>query len=308
MTRVSAPWDSATAQRFVTADGTALHVVQDTNPADAPLTVVLLHGWTLDHHSWDEVARLLPQRTGPIRLLRYDHRGHGGSAAAPPGTATIQQCAHDLAELLADRVPTGPIVLVGHSMGGMAVMALAEEHPEVLDRVVAVGLVATSCGELSQLTLGLPKAVAKVVLGGEALVNKGLARDRRPALLPTGRPLRLGLRWLLFGKRPRRADVAATADQVARCNPANMAGFRTSLNEHDRKEALARLRGRPVVLLAGDADRLTPLPHARAIAAELHAAEFVIYPGAGHMLPYERADEVIDQLAGLIRSVKGARA
>ncbi|XVS65367.1 alpha/beta fold hydrolase [Actinosynnema sp. CA-299493] len=280
--------------RFVTSDGTALHVV-DTGPGDAEVTTVLLHGWTLDHTSWDAVASALPGR-----VLRYDHRGHGRSAPAPVGTATIARCADDLAELVAARAPTGRIVLVGHSMGGMTIMALAEEHPSLLDRVDGVVLVATSSGELAGSTLGLPGAVGRAFLLGERAVNRRIARSRRAALLTRTEAARPGLRWLLFGKRPSWRDVAMTAAMVGRCHPVSMVGFRDSLDEHDRRAALAALAGIRAVVLAGAEDRLTPLRHARVLADGLPHAELVIHPGAGHMLPLERAQEVTAHITALL--------
>lgn len=289
------PWDTAARSRFVTADGTALHVV-DEGPADAATTVVLVHAWTLDHTSWDRVAATL-SRT--VRVLRFDHRGHGGSAPAPRGTATIEQLADDLAELIEDRVPAGPIVLAGHSIGGMTMMALAERNPDlVASRVTGAAFVATSSGGLDTLTLGLAGPVARLVLRGERLVNAKLARTEHRALLAEPRLAEPGLRWLLFGRRPRRADVAAAAAQVARVHPASMVGFRLSLSDHSRRAALAAYRHVPTVVLAGGADRLTPAGHSRIIAAEL-GADLVIYPGAGHMLPFERDQEVTARVAGL---------
>jgi pimeloyl-ACP methyl ester carboxylesterase len=290
------PWDVAARSRFVTSDGTALHVV-DEGPADAATTVVLVHAWTLDHTSWDRVAATL-SRT--VRVLRFDHRGHGGSSPAPRGTATIAQLADDLAELIADRVPTGRIVLAGHSIGGMTMMALAERNPDlVASRVTGAAFVATSSGGLDPLSLGLPAPIARVVRRGERVVNLRLAKMEHRALLHNPRLAEPGLRWLLFGRRPRRQDVAATAEQVARVHPASMAGFRFSLGEHDRRVALTVYSGIPTVVLAGGADRLTPPGHSRVIAAELPGAELVIYPGAGHMLPLERSLEVTSRIGGL---------
>ncbi|MEU4446548.1 alpha/beta hydrolase [Actinosynnema sp. NPDC050801] len=289
---MSAPWQ--VDQRFVTSDGTALHVV-DSGPSDAGSTTVLLHGWTLDHTSWDAVAAGLPGR-----VLRYDHRGHGGSAPAPVGTATIARCADDLAELIADRVPTGRIVLAGHSMGGMTIMALAEQHPSLLDRVAGVVLVATSSGELAGSTLGLPGAFGRAFVLGERAVNRRIARLRRAELLKRTGVARPGLRWLLFGKRPSWRHVAMTAAMVGRCHPVSMVGFRDSLDSHDRRKALAGLAGIPTVVLAGADDRLTPLRHARVLADELPHAELVIHLGAGHMLPLERADEVTTHIRAVI--------
>ncbi|WP_158849423.1 alpha/beta fold hydrolase [Saccharothrix deserti] len=281
--------------RFVTSDGTALRVV-DSGPRDAGTTTVLLHGWTLDHTSWDLVASGLPGR-----VLRYDHRGHGGSAPAPVGTATIARCADDLAEVIAARVPTGRIVLVGHSMGGMMIMALAEQHPSLLDRVAGVVLVATSSGELAGATLGLPGAFGRALAAGEKAVNRRIARLRRAELLRRTEVARPGLRWLLFGKRPPWRYVAMTAAMVGRCHPVSMVGFRDSLDAHDRRKALAEFACIPSVVLAGAEDRLTPLRHARVLADELPHAELVIYPGAGHMLPLERANEVAAHITAIAR-------
>jgi pimeloyl-ACP methyl ester carboxylesterase len=285
------PWDPAARHRFVTSDGTALYV-QDTG-ATGDVTVVLAHGWTLDHTAWDRVAAGLPGR-----VVSYDHRGHGGSAPAPSGTATIEQAADDLAELISDRVPSGPVVLVGHSMGGMATMALAERHPRLFaDRIAAVALVATSSGNLSELTLGLPTWIARRVAAAERRLNRKIATSTKPTL---GRPATPALRWLLFGGAPSKADVRATAEQIGRCHPRSMVGFRESLSVHERVAALAAMRDLPVTIMAGGADRLTPLPHARAIADELPAAQLAIYPQAGHMLPYERDVEVTTHIQALI--------
>lgn len=287
------PWDPAAKHRFVTRDGTALHVREN---GEGPVTVLLVHGWTLDHTSWDAVV---PYLSG-VRVIRYDHRGHGGSAPAPTGTATVAQAADDLAELIADRVP-GPIVLVGHSMGGMAAMALAERHPRLFaDRVAAVCLVATSCGGLAEVTLGLPKWLARRVRAVEGRMNTRIARSHRSTLVRKPRTASPGLRWLLFGRAATKADVLATATQVGRCHPASLVGFRRSLNEHDRAAALAAFRHLPVTVLAGSADRLTDLSHARAIATELPAARLVVYPKAGHMLPYERAADVAAHVSALV--------
>ncbi|GAA4857552.1 alpha/beta hydrolase [Saccharopolyspora cebuensis] len=285
---------------FTTADGTRLRLEFGGSP-DAPVTAVFVHGWTLARQTWDRVAAGLPRAAGgPVRTLRYDLRGHGGSEAAATGGATIRQCADDLAELL-DRRITGPVVLAGHSMGGMTIMALAEQRPDLFEeRIAGVALVATSCGDLRAPDLGLPGPVAALANRGERWVRARLARAGGHRLSPRAAPLRPGLRWLLFGKRPRTEDVVAAAEWVAGCHPANMAGYRDSLAEHDRIAALAVLRRVPTVVLAGLADRLTPYRHARRIAEALPEARLLVYAGAGHMVPLERSDEVTDRIAELV--------
>ncbi|GAA2811370.1 alpha/beta hydrolase [Saccharopolyspora taberi] len=295
-------------ETFTTSGGIRLRVVEE-GTADAPLTVVFVHGWTLTKHTWDRVAAGLPAAAGtPVRIVRYDHRGHGESDAAPPGTATIAQCADDLAELIRERVPDGPIVLAGHSMGGMTLMALAERHRDLFDaRVVGVALVATSAGDLAAPSLGLPEPVAVVVGRGERLVRKRLAGARGRRLSRQAGWMRPGLRWLLFGRRPRPEDVADTAEWVAACNPANMAGFRESLAEHERLHALEAMRSIPAVVLAGLSDRLIAQSHAVRLAEALPDARFMLYAGAGHMLPLERTDEVTARIAHVVRTAAAGR-
>ncbi|CAM00399.1 pimeloyl-ACP methyl ester carboxylesterase [Saccharopolyspora erythraea NRRL 2338] len=292
---------------FTTCDGTRLRVLEEGD-RDAPVTVVLVHGWTLSKHTWDRVVAGLPAAVGaPVRIVRYDLRGHGESDPAPPGSATIEQCADDLADVVRERVPEGPIVFVGHSMGGMTLMAFAERHRAVFEeRAAGVALVGTSCGDLVAPALGLPGPVAAVANRLERRVRVRLAAARGRVLSKRSAALRPGLRWLLFGQRPTAADVASAADWVAGCNPSNMASFRDSLAEHDRLAALDDFRSVPAVVLVGLADRLTPYAHAVRLAEALPHARFTVYAGAGHMLPLERDVEVTARIAGVVRAATGS--
>jgi pimeloyl-ACP methyl ester carboxylesterase len=112
--------------------------------------------------------------------------------------------------------------------------------------------------------------------------------------------VRPGARFLVFGEHPRRRDLNSVAWQLLSAHPASVAGFQNDIGRHDRRVALAALRGVPAVVLVGERDRLCPLAHAKVIADELPDAEFVRYPGAGHMLPQERAAEVAERLRALV--------
>ncbi|MBB5855224.1 alpha/beta fold hydrolase [Amycolatopsis umgeniensis] len=296
--RGAVSWDPSREHRFVTADGTALHV-ETSGPADSELTLVLVHGWTQDHRTWDSVVARLGDSG---RILRYDLRGHGGSAPAKPGTATIQTLADDLAELIEDRVPDGPIVLAGHSMGGMTIMELSRSHPELVARRVAgVAFVATSSGEMDRITLGLPGIAGSGAARFERRLAKLLAKNRRDALPLPLSVVRPGARLLVFGRRPQRADLDSVAEQLLCAHPASVAGFQDAISRHDCRVTLAALSGKPVIVLSGERDRLCPTTHAKVIADALPEAEFVRYPGAGHMLPQERAQEVSARIAALVR-------
>lgn len=298
--RAPLSWDPAREHRFVTADGTALHFTL-TGPRDAAVTLVLVHGWTQDHHTWDRVVAELGV---PVRRLAYDLRGHGASAPARQGTATIEQLADDLAELIGEKAPEGRLVLAGHSMGGMTIMKLAERHPELVSgRVDGVAFVATSSGEMNRITLGLPGIAGGGAAKIERKLAKVLARQRRDRLPLKPAVVRPGARWLVFGDRPSRADLDSVAAQLLRAHPASVAGFQDAISRHDCRVALAALRGVPAVVLAGGKDRLCPVPHAAVIAEELPDAEFIRFPGAGHMLPQERGPEVARHIRTLLAHV-----
>ncbi|WP_290053843.1 alpha/beta fold hydrolase [Amycolatopsis solani] len=298
MTTASRLRDPSAGHRFVASDGAALHVVA-SGPADSAVTLVLVHGWTQDHRTWDYV---LPHLDPGVRVLRYDLRGHGGSAHARPGSATIARLADDLAELIADRVPIGPLVLAGHSMGGMTLMVLAERHPSLVrERLAGAAFVATSSGDMDQLTLGFPGLVGRGVTRFEPRVARLLARLRSDTLRLRPGVVRSGARRLVFGVRPGRAQVDSVVEQLLCAHPASAGLFLDAIASHRGVGGLGALCDVPSVVLAGERDRLCPLAHAKVIADELPHAEFVRYPGAGHMLPQERPFEVARRLSALIR-------
>jgi pimeloyl-ACP methyl ester carboxylesterase len=306
--------------RFTTPDGTRLRVAESGSSDGAP-TLLLVHGWSQDLRSWDRVVDELRRGGVTTRILRYDHRGHGGSDAAADGTATIGTAADDLAALIAERVPDGPLVLAGHSMGGMTLMALAERHPRlVAERVVGIAFVATASDDMDQLDLGLSGRRGRLVARGEHVLVPLMARlgHRAPAgeIGDVGRAggprhraratlMAPTVRALVFGRHPRSADVLSVAEQALAAHPPSVAAFRLSIGEHRRRDALAALRAVPAVVLVGDRDRLCPQHHARAIAGELPDARIVLLPGAGHMINLERATEVAAHLAGLLDEPAG---
>jgi pimeloyl-ACP methyl ester carboxylesterase len=279
------------------ADGTPLHVRVD-GPQDAPVTVVLVHGWTLDRRTWGPVARALVDGPAPVRVVRPDHRGHGRSAAVDPGTMTIDQLADDLAAVVSETAPDGPLVLAGHSMGGMTLMALAERHPDVVARASGIALVATASGGLTERPFGLPPRGVPVFREVERRLY-GTRRWSTRQHLGDPRLLAPGMRWLLLGPDADPEARRITCEVVAACRPLTVSGFRPTLETHERDAALAAFAEIPTIVLAGTRDRLTPVRAARRIAAALPTADLTIFPEAGHMLPLERVSGVADRIATL---------
>ncbi|MDQ4085020.1 MAG: alpha/beta fold hydrolase [Actinomycetota bacterium] len=291
-----------------TGDGLRLHV--DVSGADdARVTVVLAHGWTQSMHTWRYQARDLPGAVDlPIRVVRYDHRGHGRSDRTAECDATVDNLARDLAAVIDTLAPQGPLVLAGHSMGGMAMMGLAEHRPELfVDRVAGAAFVSTSGGQLDRVTLGLPRTMGARVRS--RLPRLLAVRARMLSRRTRGRPPTIEsqvVRRFLLGRPIRLADHRAVLEDLVATPADSMCGFFTDLMRHDRSKALAAFETVPSAVLVGECDRLTPPAHARRLAEAMPWAEFSVLRNAGHMLPLERDRAVTHALAQLVNGC-GAR-
>ncbi|WP_173084244.1 alpha/beta fold hydrolase [Phytohabitans rumicis] len=282
------------------ADGPRLHV-RSAGSDDAPITVVLLHGWVLDGRTWH---RQVPALARTARVITYDARGHGRSGAIDRNAATLAQLGDDLATVLRTVVPTGPVILAGHSLGGMTIMEYAHRHPaDFAERVAGLFFLGTTAEGHTHTVYGLPTHVARLVRIAETASAEVLARlgDWRPHRAFT-LALRPSLRWLLFGYPCDPADVQLTAKAVIRAPLGSIGGFRPSVGAQQRLETLAALPTVPTAILVGEKDRLTPPVCAQSIAAALPDATLTICPDAGHMLMLERPEVVTDALLGVVHA------
>ena len=285
-----------------TFDGLRLDV-RTYGPEDVPLTVLLAHCWTLNQEDWHYQVRALQREFGHrIRIVTWDHRGHGLSDPAPRSSCTISHLARDMADVIETYAPEGRLVLAGHSIGGMTMMALAEARPEAYDRVVGAAFVASSSGELDTVTLGLPEMgpfLRAQIPRALALRSRTLtkrARRRAPIIE------RQVVRRFVFGRPMRLADAALTVDGIISSSSATVVGFYDDfVHNHNRAHALKVLDGIPTQVLVGTRDVLTPPSHARRIADHVEGAVLTVVPDAGHMLPLERDELVSGVLVRLIR-------
>jgi pimeloyl-ACP methyl ester carboxylesterase len=284
------------SRTVTTDDGVPLHVEVDGDPA-APVTVVLSHGFTARLAEWELQRAALRDRA---RLVLWDQRGHGRSGWTRLTRATIDRTGRDLGQVLDATAPSGPVVLAGHSMGGMSVLALARQRPELFgDRVVGVFLLATSAGGLVET--GLLGVAVKLIrrlrlltlyLWFLELIAPVLEKFRR-------RGTRIGrrvVRRLLFGADD--ADLAHVrlVQELLEETPWPVAmAFYATFLDHDETAALEVLRRVPVTVVAATHDRLTPEAHGRTIAERIgEGAELVVVPGAGHSVNLTRT-AVVDQ-------------
>ncbi|WP_157467519.1 alpha/beta fold hydrolase [Frankia sp. QA3] len=290
------------------SDGVRLHVTE-AGPRDAALTLVFVHGFCMTADAWRFQRRDLADLG---RTVCYDQRAHGRSGPSDVEHCTIAQLADDLHRVLDDRVPTGPVVLIGHSMGGMTILGLAETHPELFgDRIIAVALLSTSAGELTRLAFGLPATVtaaARRVLPGVAV-----GMQHAPSLLERirwrGSTLSRALtRRLGFGATQVPEPVVDSLEEMIASTPIPVVGaFLPTLLDHDRLAAAGVLRDVPTLLLVGDADVMTPLEHSRTLAEALPKAELSVEQGAGHAVILERPHEVSTRIRELIARARPAR-
>ena len=280
--------------------------VSTYGPSDAPVTVFLAHCWTLNRSDWHHQVRDLQQEFGHrIRIVTWDHRGHGDSAPVARSEALVETLALDWGDLIDHLAPRGPLVLAGHSIGGMTLMALAEQRPEIFERVVGVAFVATSSGALDTVTLGLPEAgrtVRAQIPRMLALRSRTLSRRarRRAPLMET-----VVMRRFVFGRPLPLADAALAVEGLISCPGDTVVGYYEDCMRHERTRALKVLEGIPTQVLVGTRDVLTPPSHARRIAEHVEGAVLTVAPDAGHMLPLERDRLVTGVLVRLIRPYAG---
>jgi pimeloyl-ACP methyl ester carboxylesterase len=305
----STVWRRVAAVR--TLDGAQLHATVDGSD-DAPVTLVLAHGWTLSQAAWDDVADLLapPMARGDVRLVRYDQRGHGRSTWGK-AEISIDQLGHDLADVIDQLAPAGPVVLGGHSMGGMTIMALAAARPELFgDRVRGVALVSTSAGDLTSdprsaagRMAKLKPGVLNVLLGAAGVV------ERLRNLMPPDHPRHQKMvRSLLYGADATDEMVSAGAQIMHASTVRSFIAFMPALDDHDKREELSALTRVPVEIFVGDSDQLTPKRHSRQLADALPDAALHVVERTGHMLTQERPQQVTDAIGRLLDAATTGRS
>ncbi len=288
-------------------DGVVLHTEIDGHKKP-PVTIVFCHGYTLNQDCWHYQRRDLGAPGNRYRLVFWDQRSHGRSGRSDPGNENIDQLGRDLYAVIRAVAPRGaPVVLIGHSMGAMSIMALAGQRPELFGgKVTGVGMVSTCAGGLSEVTLGLPPPFGTVLRRAAPGVIRGAAKGRRPALVERARRAGndlafLGTRFIGFGDPNTSPAITDFVEQMIRATPVEVvARFFDALIEHDKMACLPAFANVPTLIIAGGKDRLTPKGLSVAMAAEIPGAELAVEDSAGHLIMLERPDFVTAKLQGLI--------
>ncbi|RNI25305.1 alpha/beta fold hydrolase [Flexivirga caeni] len=265
----------------VTADdGAALTAYVREPSGGTGSTLVLAHGWVLDHRCFLPVlAHLDPS----LRVVLWDQRGHGRSTLASGsrrvGRQSICRLGADLRTVLDELAPGERVGLAGHSMGGMTIMAYAGLDPDhFARRVHGVALVSTAAGGLRGSGRPGERAVLTVLRRIGTPVGRCMTEAR--------------LHEAAFGRDADPADVHDATVIVRGTRISVMSGFYDALMRHDEVTSLAALQNLPCRILVGSGDRLTPPRLAQRIARAVPTAELRTLDGPGHMLIWEAPGEV----------------
>lgn len=269
-------------------DGARISVVhaRGAGPAPAAGPVVLVHGLTANVDDWGPVAERLVARG--LDVIGVDLRGHGRSTLGHDRFTPLR-LAHDLAAVL-DALDLRRVVLAGHSMGGMTVLALVAGRPElVAERVTGLALLSTSASLDSirfRLTIPVGAQLSLAV----------------PTLLDEAVPV-LGVAALsAFGQRPSHFMLTQAIDSFQRCPPETRRAATAGLLRFSVADRLDTISV-PTLVVCGTQDLVVPFGHSERLAEGIAGARLVALPGAGHIIPWERPGQVADEIARLAQDL-----
>ena len=292
-----------------TPDGVVLHTEVDDVDGHSDVTLVLVHGYALSLDCW-HFQRL--HFRGRVRQVLYDQRSHGRSGRSAPERCRIGVLSEDLRQVL-DEVAgppetSGPLILAGHSMGGMTIMHLALTHPELFgSRIQGVALFATAAGEMADYSpiRGLPGRVfSRLVQPSMAVLN------RIPEVVQRTRSAGSDLSFVATKQGSYGSDVPASyvefmIEMLGQIPLDVLADFYPAFAELDEYEAFEVLRKVETAVIGGEDDVITPVHHTDRIIEALPDADVRRLADCGHMGIIEHAgafNEVLDKLLDRVRA------
>lgn len=282
----------------VVRDGVRVHYYE-FGPADPnAATVVYVHGFNIA--SPEFVLQVNVLRPRGVRQVLVDLRGHGRSARCVPEQLDIDAAADDIAAVLAARKVRGPVVVVGHSLGGPVSLSLMRRHA---GEFAWAGSVQVSSAVEPFTMQGMPRLLAGPA--GSALgwvvrhtphFAEGLRRAITEGLVPV---LAVG-----FYFRPVPWEVIRFhADMIKQTQLPTYEGFFDDLQEHSELGAASVLAGIPGYILVGERDRVTPVSQSRRLWDIWPRAWLQILPESGHMPPLDAPGAVTAAIERLLEKL-----
>lgn len=280
------------------SEGAELHGWELLPPKGEPSpeapTVVLAHGWTLTSQSWGPVVEELHQHR-QVRVVVFDQRGHGRSSMGRQ-EPSVRMLGDDLRAVIIAEVPRGPIILGGHSMGGMTVMAYAGLHNRSFTKRVRGVMLASTAASIQGRS---PIPLERLVMG---------VASRAPRLAPGPLVPATVQGRLLFGDGARKEDIKVAVRQIQRTKMPTIGKYFNALGAHDEVAALAHFVDVPTHIFVGSQDRLTPVRYSKMLRDAMPHADLTVLPDLGHMLTYEAPVVLADALIALIDAAQAPAA
>lgn len=292
-------------QRVPGADGAELWVEQ-TGRAEGPI-LVFTHGWGMNSRIWAEAREQLGGRYG---LVFWDLPGSGRSSR-PRAGFSLQGFAENLHAVIDSLPEHRPVVLVGHSIGGMTVQTFCARHPELLNRRV-IGIVLENTTHLNPLrtlvfsrlfTAAQPLTVALSKLA--TVISPLLWLMNWQSYLSGS--THLAMRIAGFGDRPTREQLDRAALLPTRTSPSVQARGNLAMIRWSVTERLGTMDV-PALVFVGSRDLVTKDDAGQTIADALPQARLICRERAGHMGPVEQADEYNEEIAVFVEFLELTRA
>ena len=242
----------------------ALHHADDGAPGAPVLVLASSLGTT--SAMWDPAGAALARSH---RLIRYDHRGHGGSPL-PDGRCEIADLGGDVLALL-DRLGLERVSYAGVSLGGMVGLWLAAHAPERIERLVAI-------------------CTAAILLPAEGWAERAAAVRAAGSVAAVAEAVLA--RWFTPGYAASHPVVMTWVDAMLRsCPPEGYAACCEVIERMDLRGDLPAITA-PTLVIAAAEDPATPPVHAEVIAAAVPGARLEVLAHGAHLAVIERADEV----------------
>jgi len=286
------------------ADGAALHVEME-GAGQGPI-LVFTHGWGLSARIWAEARADLGARFG---LVFWDLPGLGRSSRPSIGYS-LEGFAEDLHAVIDSLPDDRPIILVGHSIGGMTVQTFCARHPELLNRRVAAIVLENTTHTNPLETMIFSRVfkplqpVVELACKLDIVLSPALWLMNWQAWLSGS--THVAARLAGFGTRPTREQLDRTARLPTKNSPAVQARGNLAMLHWSVTDRLPRIDV-PALVFVGSRDLITKDHAGEAIAAALPQARLIRVEDAGHMGPVEKAafyNEQIGDFAEFIRLLR----